>query len=172
MESSLTQDGHHLLCVLLHYRDQKGENYISLTPLPEGVHFRHIVIVQTLSCVQLFATAWTAACQASLNFSVSWGLLKFMSIESMMPSNHLILCHPLLLPSVFPSIRVFSNESTYIYTCVCVCVYTEQDQGALLGSKHLPFLGPYWFGHNSTWHFIILWSLYLLMFFSFKVIPS
>ena len=53
-----------------------------------------------------------AACQASLSFSISWSLLKFMSIESVMPSNHLILCHPLsLLPSIFPSIRVFSNES-------------------------------------------------------------
>ena len=64
--------------------------------------------VQSLSCVQLFATPWTAACQVSL----SWSLLKLMSIESMMPSNHLILCRPLpLLPSIFPSIRVFSNES-------------------------------------------------------------
>ena len=58
------------------------------------------------------ATPWTAACQASLSFTVSESLLKLMSIESVMPSNHLILCHPLLLlPSIFPSIRVFSNES-------------------------------------------------------------
>ena len=57
-------------------------------------------------------TPWTAACQASLSFINSWSLLKPMSIESVMPSNHLILCHPLLLlPSIFPSIRVFSNES-------------------------------------------------------------
>ena len=56
-------------------------------------------------------TPWTVACQASLSFTISWSLLKFMSIESMMPSNHLILCHPLLLPSIFPSIRVFSSES-------------------------------------------------------------
>ena len=57
-------------------------------------------------------TPWTAACQASLSITNSWSLLKFMSIESVIPSNHLILCHPLLLlPSVFPSIRVFSNES-------------------------------------------------------------
>ena len=55
---------------------------------------------------------WTAACKASLSFTISWSLLKLMSIESMMPSNHLILCHPLLLlPSFFPSIKVFSNES-------------------------------------------------------------
>ena len=59
----------------------------------------------------LFATSWTAARQASLSFTVSWSLLKLMSIESVMPSNHLILCCPLLvLPSIFPSIRVFSNE--------------------------------------------------------------
>ena len=67
--------------------------------------------VQSLSCVRLFATPWTAACQASLSITNSQSLLKLMSIESVMPSSHLILCHPLLLPSVFPSIRVFSNES-------------------------------------------------------------
>ena len=72
------------------------------------------VIVQLPSCVWLFATPWTAACQASLSLTISWSLLKLMSIESVMPSNHLILCHPLLfLPSVFPSIRVFSNESAF-----------------------------------------------------------
>ena len=70
------------------------------------------VIVQSLSYVQLFVTQWTAAHQASLSFTISQSLLKLMSIESVMPSNHLILCHPLLLlPSIFPSIRVFSNES-------------------------------------------------------------
>ena len=67
--------------------------------------------VQLLSRVQLFATPWTAACQTSLSITNSWNLLKLMSIEVVMPSNHLILCHPLLLPSIFPSIRVFSNES-------------------------------------------------------------
>ena len=70
-----------------------------------------IVTVQSLSRVQLFATPWTAACQASLSIIHSQSLLKLTSIESVMPSNHLILCHPLLLPpSIFPSIRVFSNE--------------------------------------------------------------
>ena len=65
-----------------------------------------------LSHVRLFATPWTAAHQASLSITNSLGLLKFMSIESVMPSNHLILCCPLCLPpSIFPSIRVFSNES-------------------------------------------------------------
>ena len=68
-----------------------------------------------LSHVQLFATPWTAAHQASLSISNSWSLLKLMSIESVMPSNHLILCHPLLLlPSIFLSIRVFSNESALL----------------------------------------------------------
>ena len=67
--------------------------------------------VQSLSHVWLFATPWTAACQASLSITNSWSLLKLLSTESVMPSNHLILCHPLLLlPSIFPNIRVFSNE--------------------------------------------------------------
>ena len=66
--------------------------------------------VQSLSHVQLSATPWTAARQASLSITNSWSLLKLMSIELVMPSNHLILCRPLLLlPSIFPSIRVFSN---------------------------------------------------------------
>ena len=67
--------------------------------------------VQSLSLVRLFVTLWIAACQASLSITNSWNLLKLMSIESVMPSNHLILCCPLLPPSIFPSIRVFSNES-------------------------------------------------------------
>ena len=67
---------------------------------------------QSLSRVRLFATPLTAACQASLSFTISWSLLKLMSIELVMSSNHLVLCHPiLLLPSFFLSIRVFSNES-------------------------------------------------------------
>ena len=71
-----------------------------------------ILVVQSLSHVQLFATLWIAARQASLYFTVSWCLPKRMCIESVMLSNHLIFCHPLLLlPSIFPSIRVFSNES-------------------------------------------------------------
>ena len=71
-----------------------------------------IAVVQSLSRVRLFAIAWIAECQASLSFTISQSLLRLMSTESVMPSNHLILCRPLLLPSVFPSIRVFSNEST------------------------------------------------------------
>ena len=68
-------------------------------------------LVQSLSRVQLFATPWTAARQASLSFTISCSLPRFMPTESVMPSNRLILCHPLLLPSIFPSIRVFSSES-------------------------------------------------------------
>ena len=70
------------------------------------------MVVQLLSHVQLFAMLWTAVCQASLSLIISQGLLKLMSFESMMPSNHLTLCRPLLLlRSIFPSIRVFSNKS-------------------------------------------------------------
>ena len=69
-------------------------------------------VIQLLSHAQLFVIPWTAACQASLSFTISWSFLKLMSIELVMPCNHLNLCHPLLLPpSIFPSIRVFSNES-------------------------------------------------------------
>ena len=71
-----------------------------------------VVFIQLLSCVWLFVTPWTAACQTSLSFTNSQSLLKFMSIEAVMLSNHLILCHLLLLlPSIFPSIKVFPNES-------------------------------------------------------------
>ena len=71
--------------------------------------------VQSLSHVRLFATPWTAACQASLSIANSWSLLKLMSFESVMPSNHLTLCCPLLFPpSIFPSIRVFLSESVLL----------------------------------------------------------
>ena len=92
------------------------ENYLSCHPhvsetlnLGPSVQFSS---VQSLSHVQLFVTPWTAAHQAPLSFAISLSLLRLMSIESVMPSNHLILCHPLLLwPSIFPRIRIFSNES-------------------------------------------------------------
>ena len=78
-------------------------------PSPEV--YRLFVVFQSLSCIQLFETPWTVECQASLSFTISWSSLKLMSMVSMMPSNHLILCHSsLLLPSIFPSISVFSNE--------------------------------------------------------------
>ena len=71
-----------------------------------------VVVVQLPSHVWLFAIPWTAAHQASLLLTISWSLPKFMSIEAVMSSNHLILCHPFLLPSIFPSIRVFSRLFT------------------------------------------------------------
>ena len=76
-----------------------------------GIAESFIFVVQLPSRVQLFVTPWTAARQASLSLTISWILPKFISIKSMMPSNHLVLCRPLLLPSIFPSIRVLSNES-------------------------------------------------------------
>ena len=80
--------------------------------IKNACHVLLYVVVQPLSHVQLFVTSWTAACQAFLSFTISRSLLKLMSIESVMPSNCFILCHPLLLPpSILPSIRVFSNES-------------------------------------------------------------
>jgi len=75
----------------------------------------NFVVVQLFCLVQLFVTPWIAACQGCLSFTISQSILKLMSIDSVMPSNHLVLCHPLLLlPSVFPSIRVFSSESVNI----------------------------------------------------------
>ena len=85
---------------------KRVENY------EEQPEMKNVVIIQSLSPVWLTATSWTAACQASLSFGISRSLLKLMSFELVMPSNHLLLCCPLLLlPSIFPSIRVFSNES-------------------------------------------------------------
>ena len=77
-----------------------------------GIVVTIFLVVQLLSHIRLFVMPWTVACQTFLSFAMSWSLLKLMSIESVMPSNHLVHCHPLLLlPSVFPSIGVFSNES-------------------------------------------------------------
>ena len=85
-------------------REERGQR--------DGAQLSVFSSVQSLSRVRLFTTPWTAARQASLSITNSQSLLKLMFIESVMPSNHLILCHPLLLPpSIFPSIRVFSNES-------------------------------------------------------------
>ena len=76
------------------------------------------MVVQSLSCVQLFATLRTAAHQSPLSFAIAQSFLKLVSIKSVMPSNHLILCRPLpLLPSILPSNRVFSNESCVISKC-------------------------------------------------------
>ena len=94
--------------------------------------------VQSLSCVQLFATPWTAARQASMSITNSQSLLKFMPIESVMPSSHLILCHPLLLlPSDFPSIRVFSKESVL---CMRWPKYWSFSFSISPSNKHFPGL--------------------------------
>ena len=79
--------------------------------------FKIVVVVQSLSHVGLFMTPWTAACQASLFFTISQNLLKLMSVEWVMPSNNLVLCHPLLLPSIFPSIKVFNNKLALHIRC-------------------------------------------------------
>ena len=80
--------------------------------LIEIIQYENFVVVQSLSHVQLFVTSWTAACQASLSFTISQSLLKLMSVELIMSSNHLKLCHPLLfLLSIFPTHKVFSNQS-------------------------------------------------------------
>ena len=79
-------------------------------PLSWTPHPPLFVVVQSLSHVQFFGTPWTAACQTSLSFTISQSLLKLMSIELVMPSNHLVLCHPLLLLSIFPSVRVFPGK--------------------------------------------------------------
>ena len=90
----------------------KIQSYINMVQRIYRLIDMHISSVQLLSHVRLFATPWTAARQASRSITNSQSLLKLMSFEMVMPSNHLILCHPLLLsPSIFPSIRVFSNES-------------------------------------------------------------
>ena len=100
-----------------------------------------LIIVQLLSHVQLYATPMTAAPQASLPSTVSWSFFKLMSIESVMPSNHLILCHPLLLlPSIFPRIRVFSNESVLCirwpkYWCFSFIISPSNEYSELISFK-------------------------------------
>ena len=92
----------------------------------------YIQFSSSLSHVRLFETPWTAGCKASPSITNSWSLLKLMSIELVMPSNHLILCHPLLLlPSVFPSIRVFSNEPTDRFQILFGIFFISCDTGVL-----------------------------------------
>ena len=101
----------YILCHSFCIKKEEIRKYTDICLLLQN---KHRSSVQSLSGVQLFATPWIAAQQASLSITNSQSLLKLMSIESVMPSNHLILCYPLLLPSVFPSIRVFSNESVLL----------------------------------------------------------
>ena len=96
------------------------------------IYIHVVVVVQTLSHVQLFVTSWTATHQVSLSFTISQNLLKLMSIESLRPCNHLILCFPLLfVPSLFLSIRVFSNE-------LALCISIGQSIGASASASVLP----------------------------------
>ena len=102
-------------------------------------------VVQSLSHVRLFATPWTAACQASLSFPISWNLLKLMSIELVMLSNHLIFCHPLLLlPSIFPKIRERSFPMSWLF------VSGDQSIGASPSASYLPMNIQDWFSLGWT----------------------
>ena len=109
----------------------------------------HFVVVQLLSCVWFFETPWFAAYQASLSITNSWSLLKPISIESVMPSNHLILCHLLLhLPSVFPSIRVFQMSQLF--------ASGGQSIGASTSTSVLPVNIQDWFPLGCTsWIFLL-----------------
>ena len=99
----------------VHFRVILFINIEALVYLKDYFHKLQFSSVQLLSRVRLFVTPWIAPCQASLSITISWSSPKLMSIESVMPSSHLILCHPLLLlPPIPPSIRVFSNESTLL----------------------------------------------------------
>ena len=106
--------------------------------------------IQSLSCVWLFVTPWTAACQASLSITNSWSLLKLMSSKLVMPSNHLILCRPLLLlPSIFASIRVFSNELALRIRCQSTGASTSAS-GASTSASVLPMNIQDWFPLGLT----------------------
>ena len=116
------------------------------------IHMKIVVVVQLLSHVQLCATPWTSACQAFLSFTISQSLLKFVSIDSMMLSNHHILCIPLfLLPSVFPSIKVFSMFSSVqslsrVRLFVTPWIATHQASLSITNSWRLPNSCP-----SSRW---------------------
>ena len=115
-----------------------GIHWFSLLGFPQQSWFSS---VQPCSHVQLFTTPWTAACQTSLSITNSQSLLKLMSITLVMPSNHLILCHPLLLlPSIFPSISVFSNESVLCirwpkYWCCSFSISPSNEYSGLISFR-------------------------------------
>ena len=103
--------------------------------------FEIAVVVRSLSRVLLFVTPWTVARQASLSFTMSRSFLRLMSFESVMPSNHLIFCHPLLLFSIFPSIRVYSNESFLhiMWPKYCSLRFSISPSNELLGLVGTPY---------------------------------
>ena len=109
-----------------------------------------ISLVQSLNCVQLFATPWTAAHQAFLFFTISWSLLKLMSTESVMPSNHLILCHPvLLLPSSFPASGSFPMKQLF--------ASGGQHIGALISVLPMNIQDPFPYHHQSNGFVCLMW---------------
>ena len=120
-----------------------------------------VAVVQSLSHVRLFVTLWAAAHQASLSITNSRSLLKLTSIESVMPSNHLIFCHPLVfLPSIFPSIRVFSNESVLHirwpnYWSFSFSISPSHEYSGLISFRidklDLPTIRSYTAGETDSW---------------------
>ena len=113
-------------------------------------HSTASVIVQSLSCVRLFVTPWTVARQASLSITNSWSLLKLMSIELVMSFSHLILCRPLLLPpSIFPSIRIFSDESVLCIRWPKYCSFSFSISPSNECSRLTSF-SNYWFDHLAV----------------------
>ena len=104
-----TQEAYEKIFNIISHRGNANLNHSKRFP-----YMHSVLILVAQSCPKLFVNPWTAACQASLFITNSWSSLKLMSIESLMPSNHLILCRPLFfLPSIFPSLRVISNESVF-----------------------------------------------------------
>ena len=141
------------------------------------IYIWSVVVVQLLNHVQHFVTPWTATYQTSVSFTTSWSLLKFMSIGSVMPPNHLILCHPLLLlPAIFPSIRIFSRESAL---CIRWPKYWKFSFGISPSNKFAGFISfkVYWLDllavkgtlkcllqHYSSKASILWWSSYNVMY--------
>ena len=138
------------------------KRYLLIVELWVSLTIVQVAVVQSLNRVRLSVTTWTAAHQAALSFIVSRSLLKLMSIESVMPSSHLILCRPLLLlPSIFPSIMVFSNKSA-----LCVLAFSSQ---STVQFKYLfiMFIGRVWMLFPEL-PVHILWSFffYIVIFIS------
>ena len=123
-------------------------------------------IVQSLSCVWLFSTPWAAAHQESLSFTIPHSMLKLMTIDLMMPSNHLILCRPLLLPpSIFPGIRVFSNESGLCfrwpkYWSFSFSISPSNEYSGLI-SFRIDWLDPFWSHWFSLLHKTRSWGIWV-----------
>ena len=130
-----------------HIYKWKGGEEIKI-PQPNIV----VVVFQLLNHVQLFVTSWTETQQAFLSFTISWSLLKLMSMESMMPSNHLIFCCPLLLlPSIFPSIRVFPNESALHIRWTKYWSFSISLSNEYSGSWNKPWSGKRLLGEPGSW---------------------